>query len=97
MIIGHNVIKVDPQPVNFNRIDGVSCAVDRVIKPRPGQTKDNKFGIYCFPVKHAALMSKSKYWLSLNQHNVYQWSDMSTHRLLIQRYITIKIRHSVLV
>jgi len=42
-------------------------------------------------------MSKSKYWLSLNQHNVYQWSDMSTHGLLIQRYSTITIRLSVLV
>jgi hypothetical protein len=45
----------------------------RLVKP-----KTIKFiGICCFSAKHAALRSKSKDWLSLNQNNVSEWSDMS--------------------
>jgi hypothetical protein len=57
-------------------------AVDRGFKPQLGQTKDYKIGICCFSTKHAALKRKSTYWLIQNQNNVYEWSDMSTRRLL---------------
>ena len=57
-------------------------AVDRGFKPQLGQTKDYKIGICCFSTKHAALKRKSKDWLIQNQNNVYEWSDMSTRRLL---------------
>ena len=33
--------------------------------------------ICCFSAKHAALRSKSKDWLTRNQDNVSEWSDMS--------------------
>ena len=36
-----------------------------------------------FSAKHAALKSKSKDWLTLNQDNVSEWGDMS-RRLLFQ-------------
>jgi hypothetical protein len=62
----------------------VSSAVDRGFKPRSGQTKDYKIGMCCFSVKHATLRRKSKDWSARNQHNVSEWSDMSTRRLLIQ-------------
>ena len=57
-------------------------AVDRGFKPQLGQTKDYKIGICCFSTKHAALKRKSTDWLIQNQNNVYEWSDMSTRRLL---------------
>ena len=44
-----------------------------------GQTKDYKFRIYCFSVKHAALRSKNKDWLA--RYQVSEWSDMSTRWL----------------
>jgi hypothetical protein len=47
-----------------------------------GQTKDYKIGMCCFSAKHAALRRKSKGWLSRNQNNVSEWSDMSIRRLL---------------
>ena len=59
-------------------------AVDREFKPQLGQTKHYKIGICCFSTKHAALKRKSKDWLVQNQNNVYEWSDMSTRRLLFQ-------------
>ena len=62
----------------------VSSAVDRGIVIRLGQTKDNKIGICCFSAKHAALRRKSKDCLVRNENNVSEWSDMSTHGLLIQ-------------
>jgi hypothetical protein len=40
-----------------------------------GQTKDYKIGICRFSTNHAALRSKSKYWLARNQNNVSEWSD----------------------
>ena len=46
----------------------VSSAVYRGFEPRSGQTKDNKIGICCFSVKHAALRSKSKDCLARNQN-----------------------------
>jgi hypothetical protein len=33
---------------------------------------------------HAALRSKSKDWLVLNQDNVSEWSDMSTRGMLFR-------------
>ena len=61
-----------------------SSAIDRGFEPRWGQTKDYNIGICCFPVKHAALRRKSKYWLARNQNNVSKWGDMSTRGLLFQ-------------
>jgi hypothetical protein len=61
-----------------------SSAVDHGFEPRSGQTKDYKIGICCFSAKHAALRSKSKDWLALNQNNVSEWSDMSIRGLLLQ-------------
>ena len=71
----------------INRIGSVmvnvlaSSAVDRGFEPGSGQTKDYKIGIYCFSGKHAALRSKSKNWLALNQNNVSLSGDMSTRGL----------------
>ena len=61
-----------------------SSAVDRGFEPRSGQTKDNKIGIGCFSVKHAALRKKSKDWLARNQDNVSEWGDMSFRGILFQ-------------
>ena len=61
-----------------------SSAVDCLLEPRSGQTKDYEISICCFSVKHIALRSKSKYWLARNQNNVSEWSDISTYRLLFQ-------------
>ena len=68
-----------------------SSAIDRGFKPRSGQTKDYKIGICCFSAKHAALRRKSKDWLTRNQNNVSEWSDMSTHS---QYNGSIKVTHS---
>ena len=54
-----------------------SSEVNHGFKPRSGQTKDYKIGIYCFSAKHAALRRKNKDWLAQNQDNVSEWSDMS--------------------
>ena len=40
-------------------------------------------GMCCFSM-HAALMSKIKDWLALNEDNVSEWSDMSIHGLYFQ-------------
>jgi hypothetical protein len=61
-----------------------SSAVDRGFEQRSGQTKDYKIGICCFSAKYAALRRKSKDWLSRNQNNVSEWSNMSTGGLLFQ-------------
>ena len=74
----------------LNHIGGVmvsvlaSSAVDRGFEPWSGQTKDYKIGMCCFSAKHAALRRKSKDWLTRNQNNVYDRSDMSTRGLLFQ-------------
>jgi hypothetical protein len=59
-----------------------SSAVDRGLEPRSDQTKDYKIGICCVSAKHAALRRKSKDWMVQNQNNVFEWSDISTSRLL---------------
>ena len=61
-----------------------SCAVDRGLEPRSGQTKYYKICMCCFSAKHAALRGKGKDWLVWNQNNVSEWGDMSTHGLLFQ-------------
>jgi hypothetical protein len=61
-----------------------SSVVDRGFEPRSGQTKDHKIGICCFSAKHAALRRWSKDGLARNQNAVSEWSDMSTHGLLLQ-------------
>ena len=58
-----------------------SIAVDYGFEPWLSQTKDYKIGICCFSPKHVALRSKNSDWLDLNQDNVSEWSDMSTHGL----------------
>ena len=83
--------------INVNRISGVivnvlaSSAVGHGFEPRSGQTKDYEIGVCCFSAKQAALRSKSKDRLALNQNNVSKRSDMSTSELLL------KIQLSVLV
>ena len=59
-----------------------SRAVDCGFEPRSGQTKDYKIGICCFSSKHAALRRKRKDWLTRNQDNVLEWSEMSIRGLL---------------
>ena len=58
--------------------------VDRGFKSWLGQTKDYNIGICYFSVKHTALRKKSKDWLTQNQDNVPEWSDMSICGLLFQ-------------
>ena len=83
MVACHHMIMV-------NRIGGVmvsvlaSSAVDCGFESRLGQTKDYKIGICCFSAKHTALRRKSKDWLTRNQNNVSEWSNMSTCGLLFQ-------------
>ena len=55
-----------------------SSAVDRGFDPRSDQTKDYTIGMCCFSAKHSALRSKSKDWLTRDQNNVSEWSDIST-------------------
>jgi hypothetical protein len=74
----------------------VSSAVDRGFEPRSGQTKDYEIGICYFSAKHAALRSKSKDWLTRNQDNVSEWSDMSICGLIFQCTSTIQIQINVL-
>ena len=61
-----------------------SSAVDCGFKPRSGQTKDYKIGVFCFSAKHAALTRKNKDWLARNQDNVSEWGNMSNRELLFQ-------------
>jgi hypothetical protein len=53
-----------------------SSVVHLRFEPMSDQTKDNKIGICCFSAKHAALRRKNKDWLTQNQDNVSEWSDM---------------------
>jgi hypothetical protein len=79
-------------PVVSNCIGGImvivrviaSSAVDRGFEPQSGQTKDYKIDICRFSSKHASLRRKSKVWLTRNQNNVSERSDMSTSGRLFQ-------------
>jgi hypothetical protein len=55
-----------------------SSVADSGFDPRSDQTKDYKIGMCCFYAKYSALRSKSKDWLTWDQNNVSEWSDMST-------------------
>jgi hypothetical protein len=63
-----------------------SIVVDHAFEHCTGQTKDYKIGICCFKlsIKHASLRRKRKDCLARNQDNVYEWDDMSSHRLFFQ-------------
>ena len=73
-----------------NHMNGVmssvfaSSVVDYGFKPKLNQTKDYRICICCFSAKHTTLRRKSKDGLAQNQDNVFEWSDMSTRRLLFQ-------------
>ena len=47
------------------------------------QTKEYTIGICCFSAKSASLRRKIKDWLTRNKNNVSEWSDISTHWLLL--------------
>ena len=49
----------------------------------PGRVKPKTIKLV-FVVNYAALRRKSKDWLALSQDSVFQWSHMSTRRLLFQ-------------
>ena len=72
-----------------NRIGGVmvsvlaSSVVDRGFESWSGQTKDYMIGICYFSVKHTALRRKSKDWLTQNQDNVSEWSNMSIPQTVV--------------
>ena len=75
--------------IKFDRIGGVmvsvvtSSEVDRGLDPQSDQSTEYKIGVcVASPLKHAALMSKSKDWLARNQNIVSEWGDMSIHGLL---------------
>jgi hypothetical protein len=71
-----------------NRIVGVmvsvltSSTVDRGLLPRSPQTKYYKTDICCFSDKQVVLRSMCKDLLPLNQGNVSEWSNKSSHELL---------------
>ena len=60
-----------------------SSVIDCGYELRSCQTKEYKIGICCFSAKNAALRRKSKDWLTRNQNNVSEWSDISTQWLLL--------------
>jgi hypothetical protein len=68
-------------------VDHISGVMLSVVDGRSalwsGKTKNYLIDtcIHCFPAKHAALRSKSKDWMALNQDNVLEWSDMSNRGL----------------
>jgi hypothetical protein len=74
-----------------------TCALKLSLGNKKGQTKDYEIVICSFSTKHAALRQKRKDWLARNQNNVFEWSDMSTCKLLFQWASTIKIQLSMLV
>ena len=98
---GHNFLYtfICVLPSLLNRMDGVtvsvlaSSAVDRWFYSRSGQTKDYEIGICYFSAKQADQRSKSKDWLVLNQDNASEWSNMSTHELVLQ-WVTNTIKSS---
>ena len=57
--------------------------VNRGFQPRSDQTKDYKIGICCFSAKHS-IQEKEQRLIGSNQNNVSEWSNMSTHGLLLQ-------------
>ena len=74
-----------------------SSAIDCGFETRSSQTKEYKIGMCCVSAKHASLRSKSKDWMTRNQNNVSEWSDISTRGLLFQWASTMKFQLSLLV
>ena len=58
-----------------------SSSVDHGFERRLSQPKDYKICMFCFC---HILRTVRKDWLALNQYNVSDWSDMSTHGVLLQ-------------
>ena len=75
----------------------MDSVVDRGFEIRSGQTKDYKICICWFSAKHTAWRRKNKDWLTRNQDNVSECSDMAIRGQLFQWSSTIKIQLSVLV
>ena len=57
--------------------------VDHGFEPLLLQTKDYKISLCFFSSMYTALWNKSKYLLALNHDDVSEWSDMSTHGVLL--------------
>ena len=74
----------------------VSNAVERGFELRSRQTKDYKIGICFFSAMHAALRSKSKYWLAQNQDNVERHVFPPT-AVFFKSASTVNIQLSVLI
>ena len=58
--------------------------IGRDFENQSDQTKDYKIGVCCFFAKHTTLRSNIKYYLTLNQDNVFKRSDMPFCGLLFQ-------------
>ena len=75
---------------DWNRIGGVmvseldSSEIACELSSGRVKPKTTKLVFPASPFKKAALRRKSKNWLTQNQDNVSEWSDMSTCRLLFQ-------------
>jgi hypothetical protein len=86
---------------NMNGTGGImvsvlaSSVVDHGFEPWSGQNKDYQICICWFSDKHAVLRRKSQDWLVGNQENLFEWGEMSIHRLLFQWGSTIKIQLSL--
>ena len=62
-------------------VSTASSGVDRRFERWSSRTKDYTIGIYCFPTR--ALWSKSKDCLACNQHDVSEWSGMSSRGIVL--------------
>jgi hypothetical protein len=60
-----------------------SSAVDGGFDLWSGQTKDYKIRICCYSAQLQGVRGNSC-WIGLSRDNVFEWSDMSTRRLLFQ-------------
>jgi hypothetical protein len=54
------------------------------VRATVGSNQTLSIGMCCISAKQAALRGKSKDWLTRNQNNVPEWSDMSIRGLLFQ-------------
>jgi hypothetical protein len=70
---------------NFHRAKkDITDRVGALCLARGNQRQLYKIGTYYFSTEHAALRSKCKDWLAMNQDNVPEWNDMSARVLLFQ-------------
>jgi len=70
--------------------------IGRGFESQSDQTKDYKIGICCFSAKHTTLRSNIKYYLTMNQENVFERSDMPFCGLLFQSSSTKILQRSIL-